>query len=116
MKGFMLDDTGDVVIKSGAVQMVNGNELLKQTIKTILGTNKGEWPLNPDEGIAFSNVLGKGISEELIMEEIQQGLTQVDEELTLTNFTMSNVGRKYKITFTAQNSAGEEVSGEATYG
>ena len=116
MKGFMLDNTGDVVIKSGAVQMVNGNDLLKQTIKTILGTNKGEWPLNPDEGIDFSIILGKGVEEETIMNELQQGLSQVDETLALTNFTMSNVGRKYKITFTAQRATGEEISGEASYG
>ncbi len=41
------------------IEMVEGNELLAQTVKTVLGTNKGEWALNTDEGITFANILGK---------------------------------------------------------
>ena len=59
MQGLMLDEHGDVVIQNGVVQMVHGSELTRQTIKTVLGTQKGEWFLNWDEGINHDNILGK---------------------------------------------------------
>ncbi len=59
IKGFALDEHGDVLIESGAIQMVQGSELTKQTIKTVLGTKKGEWFLNWEEGINYNEILGK---------------------------------------------------------
>lgn len=59
MQGFMLDEKGDLVIESGNIQMVHGEELTKQTIKSVLGTKKGEWFLNWEEGINYDNILGK---------------------------------------------------------
>lgn len=116
MKGFKLDDNGDIVISNNKIQMVDGNELLKQTVQSVIGTNKGEWVLNRQEGIMFSNIFGKGNTEDMIRYEIQQGLEQVDETFIITSFEMTKTeDRKYKITFTAQNSIGEEVSGTNYY-
>lgn len=65
MKGFLLDSNGDVVIKSGKIQMTEGDDLVRQTIRTVLGTNKGEWVFDQNEGINFKNILGKmGASSE----------------------------------------------------
>lgn len=64
MKGFKLTSTGDVEIKNNQIQMIEGNELLRQTVECVLGTNKGEWFLNPDEGINFQNILGKRTPEQ----------------------------------------------------
>ena len=64
MKGFKLTSSGDVEIKNNQIQMIDGNELLRQTVECVLGTNKGEWFLNPDEGINFRNILGKRIPEQ----------------------------------------------------
>lgn len=59
IKGFALDDKGDLIIENGDIQMVHGAELTKQTIKTVLGTQKGEWFLNWEEGINYNEILGK---------------------------------------------------------
>ena len=59
MKGFALNEQGDLLIENGAIQMAHGTELTKQTIKTVLGTQKGEWFLNWDEGINHNEILGK---------------------------------------------------------
>lgn len=59
MKGFKIDKNGDVVIEKNRIQMVEGNELLSQTVHCVLNTNKGEWVFNPNEGINFYNILGK---------------------------------------------------------
>lgn len=50
MTGFALDENNDILIKDNQIQMINGSELTKQTIQTVIGTNKGEWCLNEDEG------------------------------------------------------------------
>lgn len=97
--------------------MINGDDLLRQTIESVLGTNKGEWPLNEEEGITFSNVLGKNIEEDIVKSEVQQGLLQVDETFTLTSFQLTRESnRKYKVIATAQREAGSEVTVETTYG
>lgn len=57
MKGFALKD-GDLLIENGDIQIVTGAELIRQTAEMVLGTNKGEFPLNIDEGIDFSNIFG----------------------------------------------------------
>lgn len=59
IKGFRLDENGDVLIENGEIGMVHGAELTQQTIKSVLGTQKGEWFLNLDEGINYQNILGK---------------------------------------------------------
>ena len=59
IKGFALDDKGDLIIENGDIQMAHGAELTKQTINTVLGTQKGEWFLNWEEGINHNEILGK---------------------------------------------------------
>ena len=54
-----MNEQGDVIIESGAIRMVQGTELTRQTIKTVLGTQKGEWFLNWEEGINHNEILGK---------------------------------------------------------
>ena len=59
MKGFALDEKGDLLIQNGTIQMVHGTELTAQTIKSVLGTQKGEWFLDYNEGIDHNAILGK---------------------------------------------------------
>lgn len=59
MKSFMVNERGDIVIENGTIQMVHDNELTLQKIKSVLGTQKGEWFLNWEEGINHENILGK---------------------------------------------------------
>ena len=67
------------------------NELKAQTIRTVIGTNKGEWPLNKNEGINFDYVLGKGITDDMIMTQIIDGMRQVDETLYLDNLNVQRI-------------------------
>lgn len=59
MKGFALDENGDLLIINNEIVMIHGTDLLRQKVETVLNTNKGEWSLNVEEGINFSNILGK---------------------------------------------------------
>lgn len=71
MKGFALDEHGDVVIQNGEIQMVYGANLTAQTVKSVLSTQKGEWFLDANEGINRDNILGKKavISEKSTVEK-----------------------------------------------
>lgn len=117
MKDFMLDENNDVVIQNGKIQMVKDNEVLKQKVRTVLNTNKGEWFDNLNEGVKFSKILGKGNTEDMIRDEIQQGLKQVDDTFTINSFEMEldKITRNLKVKFTASNSTGEEITEENIY-
>ncbi len=117
MRGFALDESGDIIIKNNKIQMVEGNDLLQQTVRSVLGTNKGEWFANVDEGITFSNILGKNKTEEMIKHEVQEGLKQVDDTFVITSFEHAQEsGRMYSVKSTAQNSTGAELNINTTYG
>ena len=109
MKGFALKN-GDVLIEQNRIQMVNGNELLRQTVESVLQTNKREWFLNWQEGINFYNLLGKRKSDEIIENEILQGLLQVDNTFIIEDFKITQNGRDMNINFTATNGNGEKIT------
>lgn len=114
MNGFAMTDTGDVAIVNDKIPLVSGQSLLQQKVKNVLSTNKGEWFLDLNEGVDFDNLLGKGITEDLVRYEIEQGLLQVDRTFTITEFTceINNKARKVRAFFKAQTSNGEEVEVE----
>lgn len=114
MKSIAIDAAGDVIIENNEIIMAAGDELLRQKVQTVLRTNLREWFFDWDQGIDFSNILGKGINEELVRYEIDRGLKQVDETFRITEFAFSvdRVTRHAVVTFRAQNESGEEAGGE----
>lgn len=89
MQGFMLDDaTGDVVIESNKIQMVHGKQLTMQKIQSVWLTKKGEWFFDLEEGIDRDLILGKKqVDAEMVRLVLQEGLSQVDENLTIDEIT-----------------------------
>lgn len=117
MKGFALDENGDVLIENGAISIVTGDSLLQQKVLAVLRTNLREWFFDWEQGIDFNNLLGKGTSEELARYEVERGLAQVDSTFTVTEFsyTVDRAARKAIVTFKAQTASGEEVGGEVAW-
>lgn len=117
MKGFALDQNGDLLIENGDIGIVVGDSLLQQKVWTVLHTNLKEWFFDWEQGIDFSNLLGKGVGAELARYEIERGLAQVDNTFTITDFSYKEdeAARKATISFRAQTESGEEVGGEYTW-
>lgn len=115
MKGFALDENGDVLIENNTISIVTGNELLKQKVWTVLRTNLKEWFFDWEQGIDFNNLLGKNTNAELVRYEVEQGLRQVDSTFVITEFSYEVADRKATVTFKAQTDSGEEVGGEVTW-
>lgn len=114
MKGFALDDNGDVIIENNEISIVVGESLLQQKVTTVLRTKLKEWFFDWEQGIDFDNLLGKNTNEELAKYEIERGLLQVDSSFAITEFVyeVDRATRTAKITFKAQTENGEEVGGE----
>lgn len=117
MKGFKLDLNGDTVLELGDIALAADNELKVQKIRTVVGTNKGEWVLNKNEGINFEYVLGKGITDDMLMTQIIDGLRQVDESLYLNDFKCirDEENRNVKVVFSASNTEDTAVVIEQTW-
>ncbi len=112
MRGFKLDENGDISITDGQIDMVSDLELEKQTIKTVLQTNKGESPFNEDEGIDFNQIQGKGITDDMIKTQIQSGIRQVNSERTIDEFSHTFKDRHSTVNFTAKDADGHSISVE----
>lgn len=117
MKGFKLTSDGDIQLTGGIIDMIDGDELTAQKCRTVLGTNKGEWFMNGNEGISFSSMLGKNITEDMQRSQIELGLRQVDDTFSLTEFSreFDNRTRRATIKFTATNKETVTVTGEQDY-
>ena len=116
MKSLALDSSGDLLIENNSLQMVDGNELLRQKVQEVINTNKGEWFFDWEQGIEFSSILGKGVTEEEIMREIESGLKQVDENLLITGFSITRTGRSVTVNFSASSTTTDtEISVTTEY-
>lgn len=117
MKGFALDENGDVLIENNEISIVVGDSILQQKVWTVLRTNLGEWFFDWNQGVDFGNLLSKGTNEELVRYEIERGLAQVDSSFVITEFAYeADMNRRQaKAKFKAQTSSGEEVGGEFTW-
>ena len=109
MIGFKVVD-GDLAITNNAIEYVEGNELKAQTVKSVLSTNKEEWLFDTDEGINFDLLLGKKQPDSVIKAEIEQGIAQVDDTLTISKFdtTYNSKSRALSVNFSATGK-GEET-------
>lgn len=114
MKGFELDEKGDVIINKD-ISMIDGKNLIRQTVETVLGTNWGEWFLNKKEGINYREILTKNPNFDLIRTHVQNGLLQVDDSLWITEYNQSLENRHLKISFTAKNDDNETISAEYSF-
>lgn len=103
MKDFRLNEKGDAAVCDSAVQMTEGGKLLSQKIRQILSTNRGEWWLNPKEGIPIQAVLKKNPDTRLIRDYIRRAVRQADASLELGRCSFRTEGRVLHISFTAQN-------------
>lgn len=109
MKDLALDSKGDLLIENNDLVLVTGDEEIRQRVECNLGTNKGEWFNDWEQGIRFSNLLGKNVTDEDVRGEVINGLRQVDETFTLDSFTVTRTGRRLAANFTAHNADGDTV-------
>ncbi|ETT45213.1 hypothetical protein C162_21793 [Paenibacillus sp. FSL R7-269] len=109
-----LDDTGDIALQSGQLQMISGPDEIAQSCRLILGVQKGEWFLNPELGIDHKKFLGKGVSRDEMQDEIISGLLQEPriQSVDAIEFSFNRQLRQLIVSFTATGTNGEVITME----
>lgn len=113
MKSFSTRN-GDVVVDK-TIEMVDGSELVRQKVERVLGTNKGEWSYDKEEGIPFPVVLRKNPDKDEIRAAIEEALIKIDETFAITEFSVEMENRDATISFRAVNADGMAVTEVYTY-
>jgi phage baseplate assembly protein W len=101
---------GDLVVENGNLIMISGDEELIQSVQSILRTRKGEFFLDPEYGLSYDNLLGKGASEAEIRDDIIEALSKDDRIGTVTNISFVKEGRTLKISLTIQKQDETELT------
>lgn len=118
MKSFKLDQYGDIVIKDNKIELVEGIELIAQTLRQVLNTNLGEWFGDKDEGIDFYVILTKNPNYDLVQDTIETAVQKVADSLKIKletdDFTFNVNGRNLTIAFTLTVNGEESTSIEVT--
>lgn len=107
MESLKLEADGDI-----SFEMVSGVEELAQCCRILLGTNKGEWFLNPDSGIDYSLFTGKEVNETRLHDELTAGLLQEERigSVDDVSFHIDLKQRTMTADFTATGTDGTAVS------
>jgi len=112
----LLIKNGDLVWKDGDFVIAENKQEIAQCIETALGTNLGEFELEPDTGIEYFNMLGKGVTDEDIQAEIFNGLNQEERVDTVSDITVERnpVTRKAIVSFSVTTDENEVIESEVT--
>lgn len=118
MKTFKLDHNGDVVITNGKIELVEGVELVVQTLRQVLATNLGEWFGDKEEGIDFYAILTKNPNYDIVQDTINTAVRKVADglgvELTTSGFVFEKHNRNLHISFKLTLDNAESANVEVT--
>lgn len=116
MKGFKIVN-GDISITDNQIDMVEDVELEAQTMKTVLQTNKGEDVFDENEGINVRQILGKGITADMVQTQVKNGINQVNPDYTVEdfNYNVDKINRKSTTIFTARKLDGSAITINNSY-
>jgi hypothetical protein len=105
---------GDLVLENGDLALVSGGEELAQCCQITLGSNRGEWWFNPEAGLDFDVLLGKGIDEEMVHDAIREALLQEERIVSVDELivTLDRKARSSVVSFTATGRDGETIQEE----
>lgn len=107
MESLKLEADGDI-----SFEMISGEAELAQCCRILLGTNKGEWFLNPDSGIDYALLTGKDLNETQLHDELTASLLQEDRIRSVddVSFSIDTQRRTLSASFSATGVDGGSVS------
>jgi phage baseplate assembly protein W len=104
---------GDLYFENGELVMVDAGSELAQCAEIVLGTNLGEWFLNPAMGIDFKAFVDKRPSDVARREQIRQWLRQEPriQQVESIDFKDDYSLRTSSVKFVASGALGEVAEG-----
>jgi hypothetical protein len=88
---------GDLVFENGDVVMVEGDEELAQSLRTVFQTRKEEWFLNSEHGLDRSPLLVKKFDEVLAADAIAEATVQEERVQRIENISFKREGRSLMV-------------------
>ena len=108
MKSFKI--TADDLVLDGQnnLAMVENKEEEQQSIQRLLSTGQGEWFLNVIHGLAYQELLGKGLDEDRARLAITESLFQEPRVETVESITfeLDRANRKLQVSMTVKMLSG----------
>lgn len=103
---------GDLVVSGDDFAMIGGVDELAQCCEDELGTNKGEWFLDPDKGIRFESFNTKNPDENDMADEIREGLFRTGriDSVEDVTFKQDKIKRTQRVEFIATTTAGDRLA------
>lgn len=100
-------NNGDIEFIDGDLQMIEGRDIYVQCFRLLLGTWKGEYMLNTNEGLkqdAFLGLKANQFDQELAFEALQDVGEQVDDfvEYIDVNFNFNDETRQIEVDLVVQ--------------
>ncbi|PUD96894.1 hypothetical protein DA477_05080 [Levilactobacillus brevis] len=91
------DENGDLVIENGEMQTVTGKEELAQGIRTIIGNQLGDAPLEPDLGMDYENLIGEDFNEAFAQADFEDAILEQEPRVVAITDTSFNLDHKTRI-------------------
>lgn len=100
MKDFLIEEN-DLKIENGDLVTIQDEDVILQEINRALSTRKGEWFLNHQMGMDYSELEKKQPDEELIKLYILEAIWQVDGVKEVLNLKLhfNHIKRAFKASF-----------------
>lgn len=107
MKSFLLNRSGDYVIRNNEFVMIEGDEELAQCVRILLQTSKEEWFLDVDHGLDREPIFAKPFNEVNAKDSIIESVLQEPRIASVEEITFSRVDRMLEIDMKLLKSDGE---------
>ncbi|AOH54494.1 hypothetical protein ABE28_009025 [Peribacillus muralis] len=98
MKSFKLDEKGDLILQNGSFIMIEGDEELAQQARISIKTEKGEWFLDPEEGMDRGPLFSKFFNEAEAKDNILESTMGTSEPLNFESIIFNRDTRNRKLT------------------
>lgn len=112
MKSFLLDSSGDYVIRNNEFVLIEGDEELAQCVRVLLQTSKEEWFLDTDLGLDRETIFSKQFNEVNAKDSIIETVLQESRIESVEDITFSKTGRLLEISLSLLKADGELLNVE----
>lgn len=111
MRAFELSDKGDLIFNGTELVMTEGLHQIAQEMELSVGTAKGEWFLDEDEGMDYSSLYDqRPFNKDEFRNDAIESLDGTTQPLIVTELLIGKpIGRSVKVELKAETEDGELI-------
>jgi hypothetical protein len=111
MKSLKLDANGDLAMENGSFIWIDGEDAIAQQLRISIQTIKGEWFLDPEDGMDMGPIFSKVFDENEAKNSVIEAALQVPDIVSVEDiaFTRNTVTRKMEIDLSVTKQDGTAI-------